>query len=342
MRVQELAYELPPELIAQEPLERREDSRLLTVDRRSGRIAHRRFVELPEILDPRDLLVLNDTRVVPARLRGVRETTGAHVEVLLLRSTGPGVYEALARPGKRVLAGEWLAFAGGLRARVDREDERRRLLTFEGPDVASRIDEVGEAPLPPYIRRTRPDARDRARYQTVFAASTGAVAAPTAGLHFTGAILDRTRDRGIEIRTLTLHVGWGTFAPVVVERTEDHRVDPEDIHVPAATIAAIRTARAEGRRIVAVGTTTARALESLSDAEVGSDREVDRPTDLCIAPPFVFRQVGALLTNFHLPSSSLLMLVAAFAGLPVQREAYAAAIAARYRFYSYGDAMFVA
>lgn len=337
MRLSELAYELPAHLVAQEPLSRREDSRLLVVDRKDGRLSHRRFAELPSLLDPSDLLVVNDTRVVPAKLRGVREATGAKVEVLLLRPVAPGSYESLAKPGKRIREGEWLSF-GDLRARVAAASDKKRILTFAGNDLARRLDEIGEAPLPPYIRRP-PVAMDRNRYQTIYAASPGAVAAPTAGLHFSEEILRELRGRGVEIATLTLHVGWGTFAPVTVDNTQDHRVEPERMRVPATTLRAIAAALSRGRRIVAVGTTAVRTLESLTSDEIARGEDVSRETSLVIAPPASFSRVGALLTNFHLPCSSLLMLVAAFTGTARVLAAYRTAITEGYRFYSYGDAM---
>jgi S-adenosylmethionine:tRNA ribosyltransferase-isomerase len=334
-------YQLPPELIAQQPPERRDDSRLLAVERRTGAISHRRFRELPDLLRSGDVLVVNDSRVFPARLRGVRARTGGRVEVLFLREESPGRWLALTRSGGALRPGEALVLAGGgLRVVVvERRGAAGDLLELPaGLDLPAFLERHGEVPLPPYIHRDDPTASsaDRERYQTVYARSPGAVAAPTAGLHFTPELLAEVGRRSVRRATLTLHVGPGTFQPVKAERVEDHRMMAERYELGAADAEAINGARAAGGRVVAVGTTAARTLESLAD-EAGQARPGEGWTELFIHPPYRFKAVDALVTNFHLPRSTLLMLVAAFAGRELVLEAYRQAVAARYRFYSYGD-----
>lgn len=335
-------YPLPPGLVAQEPLARRDASRLLVLDRATGAVDHRRFADLPELLRPGDLLVTNRSRVFPARLLGRREGGGA-AEVLLVRRREPDAWDALVRPGRRLRTGSLVDVAPGFRVRIEGPSagpERRVRLLVDGADPDDAIERHGHVPLPPYIRR--PDApADRDRYQTVFAREKGSVAAPTAGLHFTPELLDRLRGRGVERAEIVLHVGPGTFRPVEVDDVRDHRVDPERYAVPEETAAALDGARREGRRVVAVGTTATRALESAVD-DAGRVRPGDGETGLVIVPGFRFRVTGALVTNFHLPRSSLLLLVSAFAGRERVLAAYAEAVRERYRFYSYGDAMLVA
>ncbi len=326
-------YELPPELIAQEPARPRDASRLLVLARAIGAVRHAQFRDLPELLSPGDLLVVNRTKVIPARLR-VRKPTGGQVELLFVRPVGAR-WDAMARPAKGLHEGVVLEAPGGATLRVaGREGE---LLRIEGP-VARLIEEHGELPLPPYIERPAGGrAADRDDYQTLFAREPGAVAAPTAALHFSDRVLSELWSRGIGKAEITLHVGPGTFLPVRQEHYADVRAHPmhaEWYEVPAATIAAMAAAREAGQRVVAVGTTTVRALETWA-AGHGPSGE----SRLFIYPGFSFRAVDALLTNFHLPRSTLLMLVAAFAGREVVLNAYAEAVRLRYRFFSYGDAM---
>jgi S-adenosylmethionine:tRNA ribosyltransferase-isomerase len=336
-------YVLPPELVAQAPLAERDASRLLVLDRETGAVEHARFAELPERLRPGDLLVTNRSRVFPARLLGRRER-GGRAEILLVRRRGDGAWDAMLRPGRRLRAGMLVEVAPGLRVRIEGEGAESVLrsvrLLAEGQSEEAALERFGHAPLPPYIRRA--DApEDRERYQTVYAREPGSVAAPTAGLHFTQEVLERLAARGVERAEIVLHVGPGTFRPVEVEDVRQHRVEPERLLVPEATADAIELARAQARRVVAVGTTVTRALESGLDA-AGRLRPGERETDLVIVPGHRFRVVNALLTNFHLPGSSLLLLASAFAGRERLLAAYRAAIARRYRFYSYGDAMLIA
>jgi S-adenosylmethionine:tRNA ribosyltransferase-isomerase len=343
MRVSDFDYELPEERIAERPLGRREDSRLMVL-RASGRIEHRRFDDLPELLRSGDLLVLNDTRVLPARLTA-RKTTGGRVELLLLEreevTDGSAIWVCLAKAARGLWAGARLELAEGLAAVVleARGDSWRVRFEASDGDLERRLQSVGGAPLPPYIKRP-PDVDDLERYQTVYARNPGAVAAPTAGLHFSDVLLGRLESGGIERCSLTLHVGPGTFRPVRVERVEDHRMEEERFVLPEQTAAALRRVRAAGGRIAAVGTTVVRTLESRA-TEDGTARPGSGRCGLFIHPGFRFRVVDLLITNFHLPRSTLLMLVAAFAGRERLLEAYRVAIAEGYRFYSYGDAMLV-
>lgn len=352
LRVSDFDFDLPADLIAQTPPAVRGASRLMHLARTSGAVAHHPFADLPRLLRRGDLLVMNDTRVFPARLLGTREPGGGAVECLLVArdpaaSVSPDVevWRALVSPGARLKRGTRMVFDGP-GGRIDGEVLERaqsgrlvRLSALGGASVTEVIDRLGHMPLPPYIRRADADA-DRERYQTVYARERGSIAAPTAGLHFTPALLQALDEAGIERATLTLHVGYSTFQPVRAEFVADHRMGHESYEVGAAAAEALTRARAEGRRIVAVGTTTTRTLESLP-----LDGDVIRPargdTDLFITPGFRFRLVGGLVTNFHVPRSSLLMLVAAFAGPDHVRAAYREAVAQRYRFYSYGDAMLI-
>jgi S-adenosylmethionine:tRNA ribosyltransferase-isomerase len=349
MDVRDFDFDLPTELIAQEPPAARGTSRLLHLDRASGALTHTTIPELPALLRAGDLIVVNNTRVFPARLIGRRIPSGGAVECLLIRRVDDQRWEALVHPGQKLKPGAGVLFEGAPgQPRVHGEVlERRfhgrrtlRLWTDDGGSVDEAIDAIGHVPLPPYIKREdRGD--DRERYQTVFATARGSVAAPTAGLHFDAALLRALGDCGVEIAEITLHVGYGTFQPVRVERVEEHTLDSEQYEIGEATASAIARARGERRRIIAVGTTTTRTLEAVARDHAGQIVAGAGRTDLFIYPGFEFRVIGGLLTNFHVPRSSLLMLVAAFAGRERVLAAYEAAIAARYRFYSYGDAMLI-
>ncbi len=336
MRRSDFDYALPAELIAQTPLARRSASRLLLLDGASGGLADREITALPELLAPGDLLVFNDTRVLPARL-AARRASGGRVEIFLERALDGHAALVQTRASNPLREGEVLGCEGGPVRLARRHDD---LWEVELPEPAAAFFERwGSVPLPPYITRT-PDAQDRERYQSLFARVPGAVAAPTASLHFDVALLAALAARGIARAQLTLHVGAGTFHPVRSELLEEHRMHAEWYEVPAVTAAAIAGVRAAGGRIVAVGTTVARALEAAA-AESGSVRAGHGETRLFITPGYGFRAIDGLLTNFHLPGSTLLMLVAAFAGREAVLEAYQHAIAQRYRFFSYGDAMLV-
>jgi S-adenosylmethionine:tRNA ribosyltransferase-isomerase len=340
MRLSEFDFVLPPELIAQVPARPRDAARLLVLERATGARAHRIFRDLPERLRPDDVLVLNDTKVLPARLRARRQPAGGAVEVLLLRPIADGTWEALVKPGRRVRRGDRLTFAAGLLEGVvgGRTDGGTRTIALEHRgDLLPILQRVGEMPTPPYITRRLEDPHD---YQTVFARAPGAVAAPTAGLHFTEALLAGIRRRGVEIACLTLHVGLGTFRPVKVEEVASHRMDAEVYEIPVETAATINRARGRGGRVVAVGTTCVRALESAAEHD-GTVRAGTASTNLFITPGYRFRVTDALVTNFHLPKSTLVMLASAFAGRERLLAAYADAIGQRYRFYSFGDAMLI-
>jgi S-adenosylmethionine:tRNA ribosyltransferase-isomerase len=356
MDVDAFDFELPPNLIAQRPAAERTDARLLHLPRADGPTAHGSVRDLPFRLRPGDLLVANDTRVFPARLLGHRVPSGGAVECLLIAPVPDAAataadrrWHALMHPGQKLKPGARIRFAGcdGLTlhgevlARLFHGRRLVRLWTEDGRAVDDVVDAIGHVPLPPYITREDLPA-DRERYQTVFAAHRGSVAAPTAGLHLSAPLLAALGARGIDLATVTLHVGYGTFQPVRVARVEDHRVDAERYEVSAAAAAAINDAVDRGRRIVAVGTTTTRVLEFLASAHDGRLVAGAGSTDLFIHPGHRFRLVGGLLTNFHLPRSSLLMLVAAFGGDERVMAAYREAVALGYRFYSYGDAMLIA
>jgi S-adenosylmethionine:tRNA ribosyltransferase-isomerase len=329
-------YELPDELIARHPAARRSDSRLLHLDGRSGALADLRFTDLPRLLRRGDLLVFNDTRVIPARLRG-HKATGGRVELLLERVVGTGRALVQLRSSKPPASGSLIRLPDGATATVVGREDDFWLLDF-GADPAAVFEAHGEMPLPPYLRREAEDF-DRDRYQTVYARVPGAVAAPTAGLHFDAATLDACREAGVQQARVTLHVGAGTFQPVRVDALEAHRMHAELVDVPLATCEAVAACRARGGRVVAVGTTSVRALESA--AQQGELRPFAGDTRLFITPGFRFRVVDAMITNFHLPESTLLMLVCAFAGHGHVLGAYRHAVAGRYRFFSYGDAMFI-
>ncbi len=344
-------YSLPQDRIAQQPADRRDRSKLLVLDRRSGGLTHRIFADLPDLLQPSDLLVVNNTRVIPGRLLG-RKETGGKVEVLILggengRSgeVGGVIRDCLVKASKRPRPGARFFFDGGLSAEVIASNDQVHSLRFAcSEDFDRLLDRIGKMPLPPYILKSRsdedPDRSDRAAYQTVYAERKGAVAAPTAGLHFTPELMDTLRKTGITIALITLHVGYGTFVPVRVSDIREHRMHTEWYSIPAETAALINRAGSEGRRVVAVGTTSVRTLEYASDT-AGRVAEGSGRCDLFIYPGYRFKVVDALITNFHLPESTLLMLVSAFAGRERVLNAYRAAVENGYRFYSYGDAMLI-
>jgi S-adenosylmethionine:tRNA ribosyltransferase-isomerase len=349
-------FALPPELIAHHPAPARDGSRLLVVNRGDGTLSHRGFRDLPQLVRPGDLLVLNDSRVIPARLRGFKPDTGGEIEILLLEEAGPMEWWAMLKPGKRARPGTKIMFrspAGAdsqLHAEVvAKNDEGHGLLRFWGvADLRAAVHELGEMPLPPYISREAPaiGPEDRTRYQTIYAQHEGSVAAPTAGLHFTPSLLEGLRAAGVATHFVTLHVGAGTFAPVKAEQLEQHIMHEERFHVPEATAEAVNRAKSGDRRVIAVGTTSLRVLEHSARSHGGKLVAGPGRTRIFIHPPATFALVDALLTNFHLPQSTLLMLVSAFAapgehphGRDLILRAYAEAIRERYRFFSYGDAM---
>jgi len=360
MKTSEFDFHLPEELVAQQPAAGRDGARMLSVDRQAGTWSDRAVKDLPQLLQPGDVLVLNDTRVIPARLRAVRDSSGGKIEILLLppeTSTSPVeetrgvVRRVLMKSGGRLKPGETMTLRDGPRAvLIESLGEAGHTVRFECglPELHAYLSEHGEVPLPPYIRRGEgPSAvEDVERYQTVFAKNPGAVAAPTAGLHFTPELLGALDKRGVERVTLTLHVGPGTFRPVKAEVVEEHFIDPEPYYIPAETVSTLRKALAEKRRIVAVGTTSLRTLEGAAEQllDAGKSGALAGATNLYVYPPYKFRVAGGMMTNFHIPKSSLLMLVSAFAapessaGIELTRAVYAHAVAEKYRFYSYGDA----
>jgi S-adenosylmethionine:tRNA ribosyltransferase-isomerase len=344
MDVSLFEYDLPPGLIAQEPVDPRDASRFLVLDRRRASWTDRRFADLPELLRPGDCLVANRSKVIPARLLGTLEADGRPVELLMLRALGDRRWEALTRPGRRCRVGARVLLASGAgRATVVGEAEAGvRVLDIDAPwPVRELLDRHGVPPLPPYIaRHDAPGPGDRERYQTVYATDEGSVAAPTAGLHFTRDLIQRVEGRGVEFHHLTLHVGPGTFRPIRVASVTNHRMDCEVVEIPMETADAVNRARHEGRRVIAVGTTTTRALEWASGPG-GGVRAGRGAADLFVYPGYSFRAIDGLITNFHLPRSTLLLLVSALAGRELLLAAYRHAVAARYRFYSYGDAMLI-
>jgi S-adenosylmethionine:tRNA ribosyltransferase-isomerase len=354
LNVSEFDFDLPADLIAQEPPAERGTSRLLALDRSSGRISHHQFSDLPSLLDAGDVIVVNDTRVFPARLIGKRLPGGGAAECFLVRPVeavphedGAETWAALVHPGQRLRDGSRMVFESGdrrLHAAVTgmHFHGRRtvRLWTDDKTAVRDAVDALGHVPLPPYIKRDDV-AADRERYQTVYARERGSIAAPTAGLHFTPALFDALAAKGVTKLPVTLHVGYGTFQPIRVDRVEDHEMEPERYEVSVETAAALSKARREGRRIIAVGTTSTRTLESLSIGSTGGVPPGTGETGLFIHPGHQFRMASGMVTNFHLPRSSLLMLVSAFGGREAVLAAYREAVAKGYRFYSYGDAMVV-
>lgn len=340
MDVKEFDYELPQELIAQDPIEDRSSSRLLVVHRDSGQLDHRIFREIKEYLEPGDCLVINNTRVIPARLMGVREGTGASIEVLLLKRREDSTWECLVKPGKKARQGTVISFGDGLLMGeiIDVIDDGNRLIRFKYEGIFEEIlDRLGKMPLPPYITH---ELKDRDRYQTVYAKFDGSAAAPTAGLHFTKELLGEIRAMGVNIAEVTLHVGLGTFRPVKADKVEDHHMHTEFYIVNEAAAKLINDTRSAGGRIIAVGTTSCRTLESAAD-EAGVIHAGSGDTDIFIYPGYKFKMVDALITNFHLPKSTLMMLVSALAGRDLIMKAYAEAVKEKYRFFSFGDAMLI-
>lgn len=340
MKTSDFNYDLPEELIAQEPLEERSASRLLVLDKNTGAIEHRVFKDITDYLRPEDCIVINDTRVMPARLLGEKKGSGGSVEILLLRRLELDKWEVLVRPGKKMKMGAVASFGGGkLEAEVLQEIEGgNRIVRFSYNGVFEQVlDELGEMPLPPYITRR---LEDRERYQTVYAVNEGSAAAPTAGLHFTPRLIEKIEAMGVNIARLTLHVGLGTFRPVKAEDITDHAMHSEYYIIDQENAEKINAARRAGGRIISVGTTSARTLETVAD-ENGDVRPASGYTDIFIYPGYSFKAVDCLITNFHLPESTLIMLVSALAGRGNVMNAYREAVENRYRFFSFGDAMFI-
>ena len=339
MKTSDFYYELPEELIAQTPVEPRNSSRLMVLPRNGGEIKHKHFYDLPEFLKPGDCLVLNNTRVLPARLYGTREDTGAVVEFVLLRQHGNKLWECLAGPGKKAKTGYKFKFSDKLTATVtDVLEDGNRMIEFacEG-DFFAVLDEVGQMPLPPYIKEK---LKDKERYQTVYSKDAGSAAAPTAGLHFTKEMLESIKAMGVNIAYVTLHVGLGTFRPVKVEDVTQHKMHTEHYYIPEEAAKTINETRKNGGRVICVGTTSCRTVESCAK-KYGEIRECSGDTDIFIYPGFEFKCMDGLITNFHLPESTLIMLVSAFAGYDNIMNAYNIAVKEKYRFFSFGDAMFL-
>ena len=340
MKTSDFYYDLPEELIAQDPLAERSSSKLMILDRASGQIEHKIFKDIMDELHPEDCLVINDTKVIPARLHGVKEDTGAHIEVLLLKRKSDSLWETLVRPGKKARPGARISFGDGLLVGevLDVVEEGNRLIRFEYDGIFEEVlDQLGEMPLPPYITHK---LQDKNRYQTVYAKHEGSAAAPTAGLHFTEELLQKIQEKGIRIARVTLHVGLGTFRPVKVEDVNDHHMHSEFYMVSQEAADIINETKRNGGRVISVGTTSTRTLESVAD-ENGWIKETSGWTEIFIYPGYRFKILDALITNFHLPESTLLMLVSALAGRDNVMAAYEEAVKERYRFFSFGDAMFI-
>ena len=341
MKTCDFYYDLPQELIAQTPMEKRDGSRLMILDRRTGEIGHRRFYDLPSLLCPGDCLIMNDSRVLPARLLGRRLPGGGACEVLLLTDRGENVWECLVRPGRKLRAGARMTFGdGSLTAEVTGEEaEGNRLVRFRYEGIFLEVlERLGKMPLPPYIKE---ELQDQERYQTVYSKVLGSAAAPTAGLHFTPELLEKIDARGVGVGYVTLHVGLGTFRPVKEESIEDHAMHSEFCTIPPETAELINRTKAAGGRCICVGTTSCRTLESWAEAD-GHIEPRSGWTDIYLYPGCRFKVMDGLITNFHLPESTLIMLVSAFAGREPTLAAYREAVAERYRFFSFGDAMFIA
>lgn len=340
MDVKDFRYDLPQELIAQDPLEDRSSSRLLVLDKDTGEITHKHFYDIIDYLDEGDCLVLNETKVIPARLMGVKKDTGAVVEILLLKRKSKTVWECLVKPGKKCRVGAVIEFGEGLLTGTvsDIVEEGNRIIEFEFDGIFEEIlDKLGTMPLPPYITHT---LKDRNRYQTVYAKNDGSAAAPTAGLHFTKELLKDIEDKGVKLSKVTLHVGLGTFRPVKVSDVRQHHMHSEFFQVSKEAADIINSTRANGKRVICVGTTSTRTVESASD-DKGYLKETSGWTDIFIYPGYKFKVLDALITNFHLPESTLVMLVSALAGREKVLHAYEEAVKEKYRFFSFGDAMFI-
>lgn len=340
MDVKDFRYDLPQELIAQDPLEDRSSSRLLVLDKDTGEITHKHFYDIIDYLDEGDCLVLNETKVIPARLMGVKKDTGAVVEILLLKRKSKTVWECLVKPGKKCRVGAVIEFGEGLLTGtvIDIVEEGNRIIEFEFDGIFEEIlDKLGTMPLPPYITHT---LKDRNRYQTVYAKNDGSAAAPTAGLHFTKKLLKDIEDKGVKLAKVTLHVGLGTFRPVKVSDVRQHHMHSEFFQVSKEAADIINSTRANGKRVICVGTTSTRTVESASD-DKGYLKETSGWTDIFIYPGYKFKVLDALITNFHLPESTLVMLVSALAGREKVLHAYEEAVKEKYRFFSFGDAMFI-
>ena len=340
MDVKDFDYELPPELIAQDPLLERSDSRLMVLDKKTGQVSHHVFKEIIDYLHEGDCLVINNTKVIPARLFGVKEDTGASIEILLLKRKEETVWETLVKPGKKAKCGTKIIFGDGILVGevIDVLEDGNRLIQFTYEGIFEEIlDKLGQMPLPPYI--THP-LKDKNRYQTVYAKYDGSAAAPTAGLHFTKELLETARQKGVSIAEITLHVGLGTFRPVKVENVLDHHMHSEYYMVSEEAANTINQTKKNGGRVIAVGTTSTRTLEAASD-ENGLLKECSGWTDIFIYPGYKFKVIDGLITNFHLPQSTLIMLVSAFAGREAVLSAYETAVQEKYRFFSFGDAMFI-
>ncbi len=340
MKTSDFYFDLPQELIAQDPLEDRSSSRLLVLDRETGETQHRHFYDILEYLQPGDCLVLNNTKVIPARLYGVREGTGAAIEILLLKRRENNIWETLVRPGKKAKPGTKISFGDGLLVGevIDIVEDGNRLIQFSYEGVFEEIlDQLGQMPLPPYITH---ELKDRNRYQTVYAKHEGSAAAPTAGLHFTPELLEKVREKGVRIAEVTLHVGLGTFRPVKVEDVTQHHMHSEFYMVDEEAARTINETKAAGGRVICVGTTSCRTIESAAKAD-GTLEPCSGWTEIFIYPGYQFRVLDCLITNFHLPESTLLMLVSALAGKEKIMGAYEEAVKERYRFFSFGDAMFI-
>lgn len=340
MKTSDFYYNLPKELIAQIPLEPRDTSKLLVLGRESGNIEHKHFYDIIDYLNPGDLLVCNDSRVLPARIFGIKDETGARVEFLLLKQISGNRWETLCKPGKKAREGAKFSFGNGIMsATVEKvNDDGNRIVSFECDDnFFAVLDKIGQMPLPPYITEK---LKDRERYQTVYSHELGSAAAPTAGLHFTDELLEKIKEKGVNVAYVTLHVGLGTFRPVKVDDVTNHKMHSEHYEIPEVTARLINETKKNGKRVIAVGTTSCRTLESVASF-FGEIKPCNGFTDIFIYPGYEFKVLDGLITNFHLPESTLIMLVSAFAGYDNIMNAYNTAVEEKYRFFSFGDAMFI-
>lgn len=342
MKTKDFYYDLPKELIAQTPLEPRDSSRLLLLDRNSGEVKHKHFYDIADYLEPGDCLILNDSRVLPARIYGIKEPTGACVEFLLLKQVENDVWECLAGPGKKAKPGTKFSFGDGIMRCVvlSVTDDGNRIVKFSyGEDgFFASLEKVGKMPLPPYITQ---ELENQERYQTVYSRELGSAAAPTAGLHFTSELLDKIKAKGVGVGFVTLHVGLGTFRPVKAEEITDHKMHSEHFEIPPITAKLIEDTKKNGGRVIAVGTTSCRSLEAAAAVNGGKIEPYVGSTEIFIYPGYEFKVLDGLITNFHLPESTLIMLVSAFAGYKNTMNAYKIAVEEKYRFFSFGDAMFI-